>query len=379
VGFFAVLPRDGVAPGRLRVAELHLNVWCLGGVAGHNLVVDVGLLLLCEVSPGGTESLTPDAGPIDGVRLVLPFRASRMEDLSARVLDPRAGALIFDANVSVDGDALVFPRGQPHGRLTVTAVNAVTSAAEVAYTTIPSVWKVNFARAIEPGVATYVRVRFYVSGRTPMWQWRRSIVAKNGALVDLRVSDVRGAVQTSLPAAELTDRAATIGSVRAFVIVPSRYQAPVQNPPARYVRLLEGSAWRPYLNRATQAPGRGKMVVYYQRSNASPHQDVTIDTPFRAFLGLNREPPMPPAMSAVRPAIIAIVIALALLRAPLRAGATETLTASARWLTSRPWVTGGIGASLLALWTLVRRARQGKKVAARVVRAIDAMVYRVLP
>jgi hypothetical protein len=104
------------------------------------------------------------------------------------------------------------------------------------------------------------------------------------------------------------DRVLAGRQLSAFVILRSRFKPQVIHPEPKYVRVLEGEAWRPYLGRRTSMFRPTKLLIYQW------HDDGVTDltSPFRGFLDVRKER----GLSAVRmflTALLAVLVGLVLL------------------------------------------------------------------
>jgi hypothetical protein len=349
--------------------ELHVNLWCLGGLLGRTFLLDVGLLVRAGEKPLSTMSL--------GV----PFDTERLEDLADKILSRQGAELIFDAPwKSTTEDGLTFRNGKS---ITVRRLDSANCTQdEQRRASGFSLWKLVLDKPVEAKQAAYIRVRMRVIGLGRAWQWQRTLFAKNGAIVDLRVADVRGTLQ--LPSGEiLSERVLPIDKVGIFVIAPSRFRLHTQNPQPHYVRVLEGGAWKDYLERVPEfLGGRSKLIVYYQRGEGSAADGrISVEKPFRAFLGLTRDPPVQPLTSALRITIVLSLTALLLTRVPARPDVTYVVTAVGRILRKMYIAIVGTGFAGLIVFLLAKRyvpikaTLQGASVA---LRRLEAWLYRHL-
>jgi hypothetical protein len=289
MSFFAVL-RPTTGASFPAVVDCHLNLWCLGALGPRRtLVLDIGL------------RLRADDGPIDSVRLALPFGTSQVTDLAGKVLDSQIAELIFDTEVLLPSSDTIRYRDRD---LRISHVATARAKRESEYAeSYFSVWNLPLVRPIPEAEESYLRIRFNVvsSGRT--WQWQRRWRLCTGAIIDFRICDIRSTA-TVPGGEELRHAILPISRIAAFVMVPAWLYARASSPAPAYVRLLEGSVWTEYLDRAPEVRSSSKLVVYTWRNYRStqlPHGEVgisagapepttiSIDKPFRIFLHLAKE------------------------------------------------------------------------------------------
>jgi hypothetical protein len=273
MSFFAVL-RDG-SEDNFDVIACHLNLWSIGGLLGHKVFLfDVGLRLKNKHEKDLTK-----------VRLAIPFGTDKesLEDLHDMLLNQSAARLIFGRPVKIDGSKIDYDTGV---QIPVAAVSSGESELKTEFSDSRrgySLWAIKISPAIKNDEECYLRVRFeiYNLGRT--WIWKRSGLVKTGALVDLRVADVRQAVSKWNV---LEDQIVPIQGINVFVISPASLQFRATSPSCHYMRLLEGTVWEPYLRRKS-GMRPGKLVIYEWRNK----KDSVIDSadPFRVLLDLSYE------------------------------------------------------------------------------------------
>ena len=221
------------------------------------------------------------------LRMALPFGTDKesLHDLHDIMLDQSAAMLIFGKPVMIDGSAI--DSGQ--GRVLVAKVSNNEAKLHTELSNLQkgySLWTINVSPALKKDEECYTRVRFELRSLGRVWVWKRSGLSKTGALVDIRVADVRQSVSVWR---ELEDQIVPIQGINVFVISPASLQFRSTSPPFHYMRILEGRVWEPYLGRASDLMRRGKLVIFQWRNN--PNVDPKIDPtcPFRVFLDLSRE------------------------------------------------------------------------------------------
>jgi len=149
------------------------------------------------------------------------------------------------------------------------------------------------------GKEYYVRVRLEVGDFGRLWVWKsRPLGVHTGALIDLRLSDVRDSHHADSDKI-LEHKILPIPEASLFVIAPWSLRFRTASPTLRYTRVLEGDSWKSYLHRPVNPPSRRrtKSLVHYWRYPVTAQgevlekaQEITVQRPFYAFLELGREP-----------------------------------------------------------------------------------------
>jgi hypothetical protein len=276
MGFFAILSESETAD--FEVIHCHLNLWSLGGILKHrNFYWDVGLRLRAT----GAKELSKFS-------LALPFGTEDVdiEDLKKLMMDQSILELIFGGPVTIggtpDGPTIIYDELDP---VQIVAIDGASSSRDAKRSVHDfSVWNLTLATQVRPGQEAYMRLRFKIRHHGRAWQWKRSLFAKYGALVDLRVADVRETWNVRDGEA-LKKKIVPIQNIYLFLIAPTWLQSRQVSPPTKYLRLLEGRAWKPYVGNASDIQ-MGKLLVYYWKNKDDV---VSKDNPFRAFLDLHRE------------------------------------------------------------------------------------------
>src|SRR4051794_23130714 len=102
MAFFGVLTDAGrTGTGGVTAEELHVNLWCLGGLLGGRFLLDVGVMLRAGENPVG------------GFSLAIPFDTKEVEDLADVIRLPKNIDLVFDAQherVDASGDVHLSSR-----------------------------------------------------------------------------------------------------------------------------------------------------------------------------------------------------------------------------------------------------------------------------
>ncbi|MBI2987638.1 MAG: hypothetical protein HYY45_12810 [Deltaproteobacteria bacterium] len=275
MGYFAVL--HDPADGPFEVAQCHLNLWCLPGLFGHHVFLwDVGL----RVKAGQDKGMSK-------IQMALPFGTEKegIEDLHDLLFEQRITQLIFARPVKVDGSTIDYGLGPTN---VVRVPKNETSFEKDLSGANYSFWKLNLSPHLEMGEEAYMRIRFKVRNPGRTWIWKHSGIAKYGAVVDLRIADVRETV-TMPDWNAFENRILKIQKLNVFVSAPAPLQLRVTNPPLHYVRLLEGRAWEPYIGRAVDLLRLSKLVIYQWRN--CEDDPVDHNAPFRIFIDLSKEFP----------------------------------------------------------------------------------------
>jgi hypothetical protein len=296
MGFFAVLrdePEDN-----FDVIACHLNLWSLGGLFGHRVFLfDVGLRLKNKQERGLTK-----------IRLAIPFGTDKesLEDLHDLMLNQSSARLIFGKPVTIDGSTIDY-----EGGVQVLVANISSNESQL-HTELSdlgkgySLWTIKISPSIKSGEECYARVRFELRNLGRAWVWKRSGLAKTGALVDLRVADVRQAVSEWNA---LEDQIVPIQGINVFVISPASLQFRATSPSFHYMRLLEGRVWEPYLRRSSDFRRSAKLVIFEWRNNAGSQVDPA--HPFRVLLDLSYEFGLLPLGNHLLTAVLVLIGLLA--------------------------------------------------------------------
>jgi hypothetical protein len=279
MGFFAVVrtnPTDDFS-----VVECHINLWCLAGLLKRRVFFfDVGLRLRAGVRDVST------------IEMALPFgiygkEANGFEDLQPLFRDDAVCQLVFGRQVDREGQKLRYQSSNsgPTEIQTVDLDIAQCKRLDEYSGHDFSYWSLKLSSNIKRNPDSYIRLRFRVRNAGRTWIWKRSGLAKNGALIDLRVTDIRETtVEESWMA--FRDRIASIEMLNFFVIAPSWLQLRSSSPSHHYMRLFEGRIWEKYLRRAVDLRRNEKLVIYQWRNSRGT---VSASNPFHAFLDLSQE------------------------------------------------------------------------------------------
>lgn len=313
MSYFAVLAKD---PKSVAVVRCHINFWVLQSPVGLPVFfIDVGL------------GLTGAAVP-EGLSLALPVGVE-VEDFSDLMEETKKNAyLIFGEPATVRDNVLEL--GEPDAQETLNLSGLHGKRQDQFSGRDYSVWDLHPLNWCTGG-ETYVRCRFRVSSFRRHWLRQES-----GALVDLRVCDVRESVSERNLIA-LAAWIVPIQTLNMFVIVPASLKCRAANPTPRHVRMLEGEAWSSYLQRSARSLRTRKLAVYYWRGGGEPTKYIDKRNPFRAFLDLTEER----VVLGWRSYLVFAVIVLAVVRFEHVQRYASSVTACATGAVSS-WV-GGVG------------------------------------
>jgi hypothetical protein len=288
MGYFAIVrvPKD---PTGFEVVACHLNVWSLSASFKRRVFFwDVGIRLRA-----GEKEIT-------NLSLALPVRvhdkeANGIEDLHDLIVNPKAAELIFNRPVTVNGSIITYPSSTVvDGKTVATETQLKASRIIIGETKLDenlsgrdfSFWTISLASPVKRGEPdTYIRIRFLVRDVGRIWTWKKSSFVKNGALVDIRVSDIRGSFVEKVDWSTFQDRIIPIPQLSLFVIAPSWLQLRAVSPDYHYLRLFEGRVWEKYLRRRVDLKRREKLIIYQWR-NSKP---VDTNNSFHIMCDLSKE------------------------------------------------------------------------------------------
>lgn len=269
MSFFAVLGESETSS--FNIETCHLNLWALGGLFRRQVFYwDVGLRIKAN-----------EHNPVDNIWVALPLGTKEKDlvDLRDKMTSQRTLELVFGEAVSIRQDCIEYGEGEvrPIG-IDVSECKMDEKKSDKNF----SLWNLKLAPTIRAGEEGYLRIRFHARTEGRMWTKKRHGLFSSGALVDMRVSDVRETWNVKDGAA-LKGRIIPINTLYVFLILPSALRYNMASPAFKYVRVLEGQAWESYLDSATNFWKYRKMIVYYWKAE----KPVNTKNPFRAFLALN--------------------------------------------------------------------------------------------
>lgn len=362
MGFFAV-----VRPERssFSVEKLDINLWCLPGLlSSYSLICDVGVRIRAESG-------------VDEIALAVPFGTvdKQLVDLAPVMQrDTETASLVFGEDVSgqVASDSSDF------NRLLPVQTEKANRDPDRSYDTF-SLWRIPLSRSLESGEVAYVRVRWPVGGAGRVWNWRRGLVRRRGAIADIRVMDLREAAIVR-GTAFYAEHSVPVEQLNCFVVTPAHLITRRISPALRYTRLLEGARWERYLTRALDFRRTGKYVVHFWRATNVDHANE-----FRGFLDFAVE-------SRTRHGWLSVLFLTALtlvslahtpeeLQASLAARLVALLAASSLvdWLARHieALLAGGAIGLVLYVFRQASRLRAFGAVTVANLRQLQAMVYRL--
>jgi hypothetical protein len=262
--------RDPAGPDFM-VPELHVNLLLLPGLFGRQVIlIDLGIHL--QVDAGG---------PLTTFEIALPAGTDPegLTDIAKSLETTETAQLIFGERVSVEGGSLRFEDGTsvPLCNISKTGTKRDAQKSTVGF----SHWRIELAHPVAS--RGYLRLRFRVLSRGRMLLKRGFGMFASRILIDFRISDLRES--WTVPDGPIyRDALVPIQKLYFFVVLPARFHDPSMSPRPRYMRILEGTLWEPYLQRAVYLLRQGKMTVYSWRA-----ESITITAPFRVFLDVTRD------------------------------------------------------------------------------------------
>jgi hypothetical protein len=268
MGFLGIR-RDPAGPDFM-VPEMHVNLLLLPGLFGRQVtLIDLGL------------HLQVDAGSLTTFEIALPAGADPkgLTDIGKYLETTETAQLIFGERVRVEGGQLRFEDGTSVPLCNISTTGTKRDAQKS--TNSFSHWQIELAHPITS--KGYVRLRFRIVSKGRMLLRRGFGMLASRILIDFRISDLRES-WTVPDGAIYRDALVPIKKLYFFVVLPARFHDPTMSPRPRYMRILEGSLWEPYLQRAVYLLRQGKMTVYSWRA-----ESITITAPFRVFLDVTRD------------------------------------------------------------------------------------------
>lgn len=283
MSFFSVLKVDGST--QFSVSKLDINLWVLPGLLSQEvLLCDIGVRLQLV---GQVDSATPLI-----FDLSLPFYTypDGLTDLIPHIRDqPTLFNLIFGETGSSpqpDGDSWVYNDGD--GVVLLQSLDLDDCSQRlIAEKSVFSLWRISVGRAIVPeNSVVYMRFRFRIRKGGLTWSWQKGERRRSHAICDLRVNELRDKPQLD-KSPDFANRTMPIARVNCFTVVPARHKAGRISPAPKYVRILEGEAWAPYLLRRLSRSGEPFVITYWPKFD----KQVTPGSPFRAFQEVERRRP----------------------------------------------------------------------------------------
>lgn len=281
MGFFAISTLGLQAP--LEVEACHLSFWILPKpwfrLFGYTFCFDVGLRLR-------------SATPVRRLRVVFPFDSeySRIFDLSAIVLNQDFSPLIFGKPVTVANGRITYDGpldGSDAISDRVIAISAKNSSPEeTAKAAGFSIWTIELESPTESNEWTYVRFRISAKNPWRVWASKGWGLAKRGAVVDLRVCDIRESLLLGHGKSE-SAHLLPIKQLFLFLVAPSYFVPNHFSPALHYTRLLEPKVWERYLNSYSPHTDGAKFSIHQWRYTEK--EKISVDRPFRAYMDLSRE------------------------------------------------------------------------------------------
>ncbi len=273
MGFFAVLKNDKDDPA-LEISECHLNLWVLTGLLGRpRFLLDIGL----HVKSGET--------PVREFQIAIPAGAERygFEDLGGRLLSQQTAQLIFGKPVKYP-TAEVIDYGK--GSLSISRVPSANVVLDEERSGADfTLFKIRTADPLPSNSEAYLRIRFSLSRVGRIWRWKRFLLTRYGALMDIRFCDLREAWNVK-DGDSLRNLILPIKSLNFFVVVSSFLNLVATSPALHYTRILEGKPWEGYLGRKVSLWGNKKLSIYQWRNEAKA---VDPDEPMRVYLQLGSD------------------------------------------------------------------------------------------
>ncbi len=282
MGFFALSGLGHQTP--FEVEACHISFWVLPKawyrLFGHNFCFDVGLRFKSEE-------------PLRRLRIVIPFdsKQKQISDLSAVVLDPDFSPLIFGKPVTVTNGYVTYDGpldGQDRINDRVIGISPENSTPEQISTETPgfSIWTVELAEPTTSNEWTYVRFRIAANDPWRIWASKGWGLAKRGAVVDLRICDIRESLLLGHGQSE-SAHLVPIKQLFLFLVAPSYFVPNHFSPTLHYTRLLEPKVWARYLAGFSSHTDGAKFSIHQWRYTTGP--SISVDHPYRAYMDLSRE------------------------------------------------------------------------------------------
>jgi len=234
------------------IKRLEAQLWMLSGVLNaQRLWLDVGVLL---------KTSTND---VDSLEMLVPFEVSSFEDpVCLRKYIGQSGTLILGHGATMQCDySIVVMDGIPAAFREVN-VKVVTSSEQNGKELQArgfDLLRLSFHK-VDPNTLIYIRFRLPVNRTYRMVMWRRSLLGRVGAQIDLRVSDLR---ELATPVFDsITTRMVSAPDVELSAVVRASLKLLDSSPRVTSIRLLEPGAWEGYIDRKLDLRNEGALVVY---------------------------------------------------------------------------------------------------------------------
>lgn len=282
MGFFAVSSLG--TQTSLEIAACHISLWVLPKpwyqLFGYNFCFDIGLRFR------STE-------PVRRIRIVFPFdsRQAHATDLSSIVLDEDFSPLIFGRPVTVIEDHVSYDgplKGKDRIDDRVIAISPENSSSETVLPENPgfSIWTIELSEPTKNDEWTYIRFRISVKNPWRVWAHKGWGLAKRGAVVDLRICDIRESLLLGHGRSEST-HLVPIKHIFLFLVAPSYFVPNHFSPSLHYSRLLEPKVWEKYLAGLSSHIDGAKFSIHQWRY--TDKVEVNVENPYRAYMDLSRE------------------------------------------------------------------------------------------
>src|ERR1035438_4562491 len=225
---------------RFDVVACHLNFWILPGILGRKFLLDVGIRI--KAAEDGLTAFL--------VTLPVAVSGEGVMDLHDVLLNPGTAELVFGRPINIRGQTISYAnvKDLDVGRISEKKSTQLEDWSDSRQSCCA--WRIELADTLNAGQEQYLRFRFPVEHAGNLWLPKRTLLALNGALIDLRVADIRES-QEARDWASFRDRIVPINKLNAFVVAPVSLHLRSASPMLKYVRLLEGLAWKPYIRRRT--------------------------------------------------------------------------------------------------------------------------------
>ena len=148
-----------------------------------------------------------------------------------------------------------------------------------------SIWTIELAEPTKSSEWTYIRFRITAKNPWRVWASKGWGLAKRGAVVDFRISDIRELLLLGHGKSE-SEHLVPIKQLFLFLVAPSYFVPSHFSPNLHYSRLLEPKVWK-YLSGFESHTDGAKFSIHQWRHTKEP--EISVDYPFRAYMDLSRE------------------------------------------------------------------------------------------